>query len=165
MQSKGLSRVFSNTTVQKHHRPNPPPKPCLGLPAQGNLGMLACPGKASDSSQPDMAPCLPGSHSGSPRAFSPAGTPTAKASGLCPPAPDLLTLVTHNSSLGLSVPIATNDPGLPRFLLFVSCVGELKIARAVYAQPGKQMVFPGAGPQGTRDVFLTNAPDFGPMLS
>ena len=92
-------------SLLKHHsskasRSNPPPKLCLGLPAQGDLGMLACPGKASDSSQPDTAPCLPGSHSGSQRAFSPAGTPTEKASGLCPPAPALLTLITHNPSLG-----------------------------------------------------------------
>ena len=114
-------------------------------------------------------PPLPGSHSSSPRAFSPAGTPTLMASGLCSPAPAPQTLVTLSPSLGRhpssSVPDATSDPGLPRFLLLVSCVGELKIASATCALPGKDLVFPGVGPQGTDEVLLTNAPAFGPVLS
>lgn len=113
-------------------------------------------------------PPLPGSHSSSPRAFSPAGTPTLKASGLCSPAPALQTLVTLIPSVGRhpssSVPDATSDPGLPRFPLLVLCVGELKIASVACAPPGKDLVFPGVGPQGTDEVLVTNAPAFGPVL-
>lgn len=96
-------------------------------------------------------------------------TPTLKAAGLCSPAPAPQILVTLSPSLGRhpssSVPDATRDPGLPRFLLLVSCVGELKIASVACALPGKDLVFPGVGPQGTDEVLVTNAPAFGPVLS
>ena len=56
-------------------------------PSPGGPGCARRPGKASDSSQLDTAPHLPGSHLGSPQTFSPAGTPTPSllGSALLPP--------------------------------------------------------------------------------